>query len=144
VTSLDNLELEELVRIGVEHHIDLQWKQYDAEGDKILFEMLEKNYADFIDSLPDETVKQYALTVRSYLHFCNEVGLGNNPTGVGAVAAFLHHRRMNDVSDLKPTVAALSYWAQFRETYDATNHPLVRAIVKAAAKDNSSPDRKGH
>jgi hypothetical protein len=94
--------------------------------------------------LPDETLRAYADNVKRFHAFCSEVGLCDTPAGPGTVAAYLHLLRNQGVTDLKPIVAALSYFAHFRESYDATSDPLVKAIVKAAASNKRPMNKEEH
>jgi hypothetical protein len=135
----------DLMTLGAEHRADMEWKRYHAEGDKFLVEMLADDYAEHMDGrLPDEILRAHADIAKRFHVFCTEVGVSDTPAGPGAVAAFLHLQRKQGVTNLEPIVEALSYLAQFRESYDATRDPLVRAIVKAAAQDNTSPNKKEH
>jgi hypothetical protein len=135
---MEQIPLEDFVIWGARYRDDKLREQDQCRANAGATAQLEELYAGFVEVQPQpppEVIKAYMKSCRMFHEFCDHFGFCDRPARAGAIAGYLHGLSEAGAShaELRMTVEALSYSANLNEVYDATDEPLVRAVLRAAS-----------
>jgi hypothetical protein len=123
-------------------------RQFDAECDRMVCEVLERKYVAFLESndIAASTAERYTKAFVAFQDWCRGEGLPSCalPASVAVVASYLHTQREAGASAWRVRfLAAAIGWAHKLEgQLDPTKHELVQAIIAATRAADTERRRK--
>jgi hypothetical protein len=135
-----------------------QAKAEEAEACRELRKRLEDEYRRYIvekDAQSDSTLRQYTISCKQFLKWCDEAnfikfdtrkGRLQHPADPVIIAAFLNDELKAGVKPalIRRHVSAISWIHRFARLADPTSDPLVRAMVYYASTKGRHPSPDEH